>query len=242
MDEVDWRLKVTATVSKDTVLPWNGHRVQKGDRLKVVSVVDLPKKRTLTIPVPNMTALYISNSQKAWGQYWELRKENKIDSPLKKSVVFKDDVIAFDALELIATSVISAYTAIEVFCNDSIPEPHEFWHQKRSEVILEKSAKKDIERYFSTERKLNDILPDIYKVNTPKGKSPVWVSYKKLKECRDGLIHVKSHETRSAITGKSNLWDKLFKLQKPHSLAKDIFDWYLAKQDAVPMWYKEYPN
>lgn len=242
MDEVDWRLKVTTTVSEDTVLPWNGHKVKKGDRLKVVSVVDLPKKRTLTIPVPNLTALYISNSEKAWSEYWSLRKENKIDSSLKSRVVFNDDKVAFDALELIATSVISAYTAIESFCNDSIPEEHECWHEKRSEVILEKSDKPQIERYFSTEKKLNQILPDVYDVEPPKGKSPVWVNYKKLKECRDALIHAKSHETRSVDTGKVNLWDKMFKLQKPHILAKDVFDWYLAKEENLPMWYLRYPK
>ena len=242
MDKVDWRLKITTTVSEDTVLPWNGQKIRKGDRLKLVSVVDLPKKKTLTIPVPNLTALYISNSQKAWAEYWELRKDSKIDSSLKNAVVFKDDKVAFDALELIATSVISAYTAIESFCNDSIPEDHECWHQKRSDLILEKSNKKDIERYFSMDRKLNEILPDIYKVNPPKGKSPVWVSYKKIKDCRDGLIHAKSHETRSVDTGKVNLWDKLFRLQKPHLLAKDIFKWYLAKQETLPMWYSEYPK
>jgi len=242
MDEVDWRLKVTATVTEDTVLPWNGQKIQKGDRVKVVSVIDLPKKRTLTIPVPNLTALYISNSEKAWSDYWCLRKESKLDSPAKSKVVFNEDKMAFDALELIATSVISAFTAIESFCNESLPEKHEYWHAKRSDIILEKYDKKQIERYFSMANKLNDILPKIYGVEPPKGKSPVWVSYKKLKECRDGLIHAKSHETRSVDTGKVNLWDKLFKLEKPYILAKDVFDWFLSEQENVPMWYLRYPK
>lgn len=242
MDDVDWRLKVTTTVAKDTVFPWNGQKVSKGDRLKLVSVVDLPKKRKLTLPVPDLTALYISNSEKSWGEYWALRKENKIDSSLKSDVIFKDDQIAFDALEKIVTSVISAYTAIESFCNDSIPENHECWHLKSSNIILEKSEKKEIERYFSMERKLNEILPSIYEVESPKGKSPVWVSYKILKECRDALIHAKSHETRSVDAGSVNLWDKLFKLQKPHLLAKDVFDWYLKGCTRQPMWYREFPK
>ena len=242
MDDVDWRLKVTTTVAEETILPWDGQKVSKGARLKLVSVVDLPEKKRLTLPVPDLTALYISNSEKSWSEYWALRKESKIDSSLKSDVIFKDDQIAFDALEKIATSVISAYTAIESFCNDSIPESHECWHSKRSEIILEKSGKKEIERYFSMERKLNEILPSIYEVEAPKGKSPVWVSYKKLKECRDALIHAKSHETRSVDTGRVNLWDKLFKLQKPHLLAKDVFNWYLKSSTRQPMWYREFPK
>lgn len=77
-DEVDWRLKVTATVAEDTVLPWNGHEIKMGDRIKVVSVVDLPKKRTLILPVPSLTALYISNSEKSWKKYRAIRKERKL--------------------------------------------------------------------------------------------------------------------------------------------------------------------
>ena len=242
MDEVDWRLKVTTTVAEDVTLPWNSQEVKKGDRIKVVSVVNLPKKKTLTIPVPNLTALYISNSSKEWSSYWALRKKHKIDTTLKNDISFKDDIAAFDALEHIASSVISAYTAIESFCNDSIPENHEYWHNRKSDVILEKSDKKGIERNFSTGKKLNEILPSIFNVEAPKGKSPIWVSYMELKTCRDGLIHAKSHETRSVGIDKTNLWDKLFKLKKPHLLAKDIFKWYLDSQEEKPMWYMRYPK
>ena len=242
MDEVDWRLKVSAKITEDTILPWNGQKILKGDTVKLVSVVNLPKKRTLSLPVPNLTALYISHSEKAWSEYWELRKKNNIDKSLKSEVCFKTDEDAFNALELIAMSVISAFTAIESFCNDSIPENHEVWHEKKSDIILEKSSKKEIERFFSIEKKLNDILPTIFSVNSPKGKSPIWVSYKKLKECRDALIHAKTNETRSVGADKVNLWDKLFKLQKPYILAKDVFNWYLADEKNKPYWYVKYPK
>ena len=241
-DEIDWRLKVTTTVTKNTVLHWNDQEIKKGDRIKVVSIVDLPEKRTLILPVPSLTALYISNSEKSWKKYWAIRKERKIDSSLKKSITFKDDKESFDALELIATSIISAFTAIEAFCNDSIPEDHEYWHNKKSDLILEKSDKKEIERFVSIEKKLNIILPKIFGVDPPKGRSPVWVSYKKLKECRDSLIHAKSHETRSVDSGKTNLWDKLFKIQSPHLLAKDVFDWYLKGKEKLPQWYIRFPK
>ena len=242
MSDVDWRLKLTTTVSENTVLPWNGHEVKKGDRIKLVSVVNLSKKKTLTLPVPSLTALYISNAEKSWSAYWKIRKNNKIDASLKNDISFKTDKCAFDALENIATAVISAYTAIESFCNESIPEEHEYWHNNKSEIILEKADKKKIERNFSTTAKLNDILPSIYNVEKPKGKSPVWVSYKELKSCRDSLIHAKSHETRSVGIDRTNLWDKLFKLQKPHLLAKDVFKWYLSSQKETPKWYSEYPK
>lgn len=238
----DWRLKINLTVTENTTLPWNGTEIKSGDKVKLVSLVNLPKKKVLTLPVPSLTALYLSNSAKAWDKYWEIRTNSKIDSSLKKDVYFSSESEAFDALELIATSVISAFTAIESFCNESIPEDHEYWHNRNSEIIVEKSNKQGIERHFTTETKLNEVLPRIYGKESPKGKSPVWGSYKALKGCRDSLIHVKSHETRSVGTDKANLWDKLFKLEKPHFLAKDVFSWYLKGQEKVPAWYEQYPK
>jgi hypothetical protein len=242
MDEVDWRLKATGLVDKDTTLPWNGHKVRKGDRIKLVSQVNLPKNKILTVPVPSLTALYISNAEKAWKDYRDIRVSHKIDSSIKSEVSFKTDSAAFDAIELIATSVISAFTAVESFCNESIPENHEYWHNRNSDVILEKSDKKGIERHFTTSAKLNEILPSIYDVEPPKGRNPVWASYRALKKTRDSLIHVKSHETRSVGIDKSNLWDQLFKLEKPHLMAKDVFTWYLKGNSNNPPWYEKYPR
>lgn len=240
MDEVDWRYKISAKIAKDCVFS-NGQVAKKGADLKLVSNIDLSEKKILTIPVPDLTALYINSSAKSWKNYSDLRDANKIISSLKKQVCFLDDKDAFNAIENIAVAVITAYTAIEAFCNESIPDNHDYWHNKRSELILEKSSKKEIERYFSVANKLNNILPEIYGVDHPKGKSPIWVSFKKLKECRDGLIHAKSHEVRSARIGKANLWSKLFKLKKPYLLARDVFEWYFYQNPNKPLWLENYP-
>jgi hypothetical protein len=242
MDEIDWRVKLTAKVSENKTLPWDSREVKKGDLLQLVSAINLPKQKTLTIPVPSLIALNINTSKKAWKKCWDIRKRQNIDSSLRKEIKFQKDETAFDTIELIITSVISAYSAVETFCNESIPIEHEYWHHKRSGYILEKSDKKQIERYLSTGFKLNQVLPDIFNVESPKGKSPVWVSYKKLKECRDKLIHPKSHETRSVDTQKTNLWDVLFNIRQPYLYAKDIFDWFLKDQSEKPLWYIRYPN
>ncbi len=242
MEKNDWRLKFTTTVTKDVPSSPHFSDIKKGDILKLTSIVNISKKKTLSLPVPSLTALYINTAQRNWNIYKKLRKKHKIDSSLKSQVVFKTDKDAFDALEALSTSIISAYTAIESFCNDSIPEEHEYWHHNKSDVILEKANKKKIERYFSTSSKLTEILPSIYNVGNPKGKSPIWVSYVELKRCRDSLIHAKSHETRSALESETNLWDKLFKIKKPHLLARDIFKWYLSSQKDKPVWFENYPK
>jgi hypothetical protein len=242
MDDVDWRIKVTGTVAEDTRLKWNGQVVEAGARVKLVSIVDLPKKRTLTIPVPELTALYISTAHSNWRSFRDVKRANKIDSSNKKEVSFESDEAAFDAVQHLATSVICAFTALESFANDAIPLEHEYWHTKSSTVILEKSDKKEFERRMSLGFKLNEVLPAIFDVAPPKGKSPVWSSYKKLKKCRDSLIHAKSHETRSVDSGAKNLWDELFNVGQPTVLAKDVFNYFLKSRKDQPLWFKKYPQ
>ena len=242
MDDQDWRLKVWGTVSERTRLPGGG-LAEKGSVCKVVSVVNInKKKKTLTIPVPELAALYISSSKRAWDEYREIRFRSKIDSSIKGDVCFTSDEDAFDALERLSLSIVMAYSAIEAFCNDSIPNEHEYWHHKKSQVLVEKSDKDEIERKFSTVDKLNTVLPEIYGVKPPKGKR-AWQSYSSLKSVRDGLIHAKSKQTRSVGNVRQNLWDDVFLLCAPYKLAKDVFDWYLAPQkNDLPKWYLKYPK
>lgn len=242
MDDSDWRLKVSSTIAEDTFIPWTGQRIKKGDELKVVSEVNLPMKKTLVLPLPSLTTLYINNSVQNWNEARAIRKENGIDSSLKKRVVFKSDKDAFDAIDRTVISVISAYTAIEAFCNDSIPEDHEIWQPKKDGEVLLKSDKQSIERNFSTNKKLTEVLPAIFNVHTPQGKNPVWSSYIKLKKMRDSLIHVKSKEVGSIGVNETNLWDKLFVFEPPYLLAKDVFDWYLKDTTIKPAWFVSYPK
>lgn len=241
MDDIDWRLKASARVSKDTRLS-GGQIAKKGELLKVVTEIQLSKKQKLTIPLPDVVALYISKSKKAWDEYYALKSESKVGKTKMSDIVFLSDDRAFDATESIAASTILAYSAIESFCNDSIPEDHEYWHQKKSELILEKSSKEDIERYFSTTNKLNEVLPSIYSVGSPKGKSPIWDSYLTLKKCRDGLVHAKTREVRPRFDAKRNIWAELYKLRAPYLLARNVFDWYLSKSENKPYWYENYPK
>lgn len=242
MSEQDWRLKVWGIVSKDTNLPGGG-LAEKGAVCKVVSVVKLRKnKKTLTIPVPELSAVYINSSYDAWCKYKQIRKESDIDKSIKGDVSFKSDYQAFNAIEHLSVSVIMAYSAIEAFCNDSIPLNHEYWHNKKSEIIVEMSNKEDLERRFSTGEKLITILPEIFEVESPKGKK-AWQSYIKLKKVRDSLVHAKSAEVRSVGEDENNLWDKLFLLEAPYILAKDVLDWYLkSKKENAPKWYSKYPK
>ncbi len=241
IDEVDWRIKIAAKLAEDTLIKETGQVAEKGAIVKVISLIKLNKKKTLSIPVPELTALYISASKSAWDEYRKIRNQNNIDSSLKSEVTFSLDENAFDSIENLSISIIMAYCALEAFCNDAIPEDHEYWHTQKSDIILERSNKSDLERYFSTGYKIDVILPSVFEVESPKGKK-AWQSYKKLKECRDALVHAKSSETRSVGLDDKNLWNKLFVIEKPYLLAKDIFSWFLRSKESLPVWFQKYPS
>src|SRR5688500_1873976 len=111
IDDIDWRTKVTTTVTVDSRLPSEEIAVA-GSRLTVVTIVDIAKRKKLTIPLPDVTALYISQSKKMWDSYWDLRAQSKIDKTTQKQIAFLSDEVAFDAVEFLSASTIMAYSAL----------------------------------------------------------------------------------------------------------------------------------
>ncbi|WP_339857948.1 hypothetical protein [Pseudohongiella acticola] len=240
--EIDWRM-TGGFVAAEATLP-SGHVAKAGDMFRVVTTTKLSRKSSLTIPVPNVVAMYIHASHSAWHEYCRLKKQSGIsENSAKAEVFFLSDADAIDAVEKLSISVIMGYAAIESFCNESIPSDHKYWKAGPQETILLPTDSTTIYRRFSTSEKLCNVLPEIFGVASPKGgKGAAWESYRSLKDLRDGLIHAKPDETRPLWNNQNNLWAKMLKLKRPpHALGKNIFDWYLNNYKSPPGWYKRYP-
>ena len=65
-------------------------------------------------------------------------------------------------------SIIFAYTAIEAFANEEIPEDYIYKAETRSSEILIAYQKDSIERRISLDEKLGSILPKTKNLPTPK--------------------------------------------------------------------------
>ena len=165
----DWRMQLTARVAKDWTSPWTGQTAPKGSQLTLSSIIVFSKKKRLTIAVPNATALCLSASARSWREAVAIRRTAKIDSSLKSEVTFQSHTESFDYIERVIESVILAYTGLEAFANEVIPDKYEYHAHRRSEIILEVMTKPGIERWMSLDEKLASILPDVLKVKSPKG-------------------------------------------------------------------------
>lgn len=160
---------------------------------------DLTPGREVVFIRPSSTALHLHSAWRAaheaarlqpqirWTQGAALRSQ-KAQPILVRQVAPDDSGALFDYFEYAMTSAMSAYAALESFCNQIITE-------RVSAPVFVKSKRKaltpeEIERWTSTDEKLSRIVPDALSLPSPSGKA-VWQAYANLKEVRDNVTHFK---------------------------------------------------
>jgi hypothetical protein len=129
-------------------------------------------------------------------------------------------------------AIVMAFTALEAFVNETIPDDHSYARYVKSELILEAANKSTIERHVQSDEKLIAVLPGVLNCASPKG-SRCWQGYKQLKQTRDRLIHMKSKDGKSSLAGVDTLWKAVFITPAPHITAKAVID-HFAKAMKVP--------
>lgn len=237
--ENDWRMQDIFFLDKDWNNPWTGVLVKKGTQLTRQTITQLNKKKHLSITLPNATALFLNSSKRSWESAKEIRVNSNIDKSVKKEVSFNTTAESFDYIERIMESIIMAFTALEVFVNENIPDDFKYHKNKKSKIIIEIMEKKEIERWLSLDEKLSSVLPKAKDIDTPKGKK-CWHGYVELKEIRDRIIHMKKEDIRSSGPDIPTLWHKLFKVNAPYLEAKDIIDYFVKNTGENPRWHCEY--
>lgn len=211
---LDWRYRAVTTLAKDFKSPWSGILHKKGTPVSVSTSVR-HGKRTIGIGDPSAPALFLNQSYKAY----ELSQKNHpllIENP----DALGDDLSAFvyDYLEQIMASIIFAYTAIEAFANEEIPEDYIYEAERRSSEILIAYKKDSIERQISLDEKIGSILPKTKNLPTPKGLK-IWADYVELKRLRDRIVHLKS---KDRLRSKANdlypdsIWSQLLNPKQLH--------------------------
>ena len=240
-EEDDWRLHAVARLAEDWKSPWTGQVAPKGSRLTVSAILRLTKKKTITIPLPNATALFLSSAAKSFSAAKALRNESGFDKSLHSDVSFGADAMVFDYLEHLLSATVLAFTAVEAFVNEVIPEDYVYARQRRSRVILEVTAKADIERFVPLDEKLATVLPEVFKCPSPKG-SRCWQQYQQLKDIRDRVVHMKSNDRKSSGPEVETVWKAIVLAPAPHRLAKPIIDYFVKVMPSKPGWHKNFPR
>jgi hypothetical protein len=236
--EDDWRLHLTVRLSEPWTSPWSGETSPVGTRITLSSVVTLSKKKQITIPIPNATALMLSAAEHAYNSARKIRDQCAIDKSLHQHVAFQDDAQTFDYLEGKVVSIVLAYTAIEAFVNEVIPEDFSYTRTKRdgSQEQLNKSV---IERHVNMDEKLCTVLPSVLSCLSPKG-SRCWQAYRQLKEIRDRVVHMKTEDRKSSGPEVETIWKGLLLMPAPQVAAKGVIDHFVRAMENAPQWHQRY--
>lgn len=239
IDKGDWRLQTTTHLAEDWISPWTGIRSPKGTRITVVSVMQLTKKKLLTVPIPNATASMLNAAAIAYESARRLRTDSDIDKTLKKDISFRSETDALNCIERMIESIILSFSAIEAFANESIPADFVYARHKNSEILFEAANKEMIERYLSIDEKLTSVLPEVLGCKSPKG-TRCWRDYKELKDARDRIIHMKTEDRKSSGPEVDTVWKAIILSPTPHLAAKAIIDHFVAAMMIKPQWHSRF--
>lgn len=245
----DYRIQAITTLAKDFTSPWTGIVHKKGTSVELVGFVKYDEKHVLDFPIPNMAALFLDQSYVSWEESQEfLKKERFLETPSKnlpKGTIYpKEDFLFFDVIQKRMIAIIFAYTALEAFANESIPDEYTFEREREDKKCLEKYAKDQIE-FLSLDIKLGEILPVIFNTKTIKG-TQIWNKYKFLKKLRDRIVHLKSKDRKSnKDPNEDTIWKELLDRSYANAAlqAFEIISYFLntLSEDKMPRWFKKFP-
>lgn len=200
-------------------------------------------KKKVTYFQPNNIALLLSISKKqlenAKEYYYEHFKKTSTEvdylthSGDKKKFIGQKSKEICDYIEMVETSIVFSYTAIEAFANISIPNGYEY-KSKTKKGIDEIYDKESIERWITLKEKISNILPSIYNVKKPTQKK-WWNEFIKLENYRHSIIHQKSIDSTDFY--KNYFSDDIFRIcNTAETIIKYFYD-ETAKQNRTHiMW------
>lgn len=239
----DHRLEMITTLAADYHSPSTGITHPEGTPIQLQQYVKYGRE-IIGTNFPSAPALFLSFASKA-----------AVEGGRLVDVVFKDleapefsehrhttdanEGLFFDALEYLLACVIFSYSALESFANAALPEgiQHTVVHHKTGATNI--YGKADIERWIGLDTKLDEILPPVFGVKSPKG-TALWRDYRALSTIRDESIHLKSQGWRRPSKPEDNLWTKLLDpivLKFPRRAAELIA--HYSNSSEMPRWLKK---
>lgn len=126
----DWRLQAITTLAEDFSFP-NGPIHKKG-AVVVLTAQTKFNKKNISFGLPNVTAMFLNFSNKLWQESDEyFKNESNFIEPASKFMPVNflnvsSNQLLFDALEKRMGAIVFAYSAIESFANQVIPEGYIF--------------------------------------------------------------------------------------------------------------------
>jgi len=242
IEKEDWRLQAITTLTKEWKSPWTNVTHPTGTPVMSISLVRFLNSN-LVLPLPNATALFLNFAYKLWQetQSFLINKDN-FDQDKNRNFYPKNKSAFFDILEKRVAAIVFAYSALESFANEKIPDDYIFEKEREDRRCTERFNKEQIERHVKLEVKLGEILPNLLAVSSPKGNF-VWNKFKALQGLRDRIVHLKSHDRKSTGPEEETIWKDILNvsMDNPALIAKEIIGYYLQEKDNKPRWFVKLP-
>ena len=189
----DWRLQAITALSK----PYNSGRMVHpvGTPVESAGPVRLHGEKLFILP-PNGAAIFLSHAWRARAEAVRLLEGLQpaafdLDLDAARKVSEGTEGAVFDMVEHLVAVVVFAYSSLEAFANEMIPQEFVFRREPGHGRCVEEYGKEQIERHVSLDLKLDAVLPEVLETSSPKG-TKVWQRYVALKRLRDRIIHMKS--------------------------------------------------
>lgn len=238
-DAKDWRSHAQAELAQEWTSPWGGQTFPKGSIVtQAVSVPLAGKMRTLFFHVPNSTALFLSVAHREYQAARAIAQERGVFAGLAKQAVFASNDEMARYFEGMFTAVIAAYTAIEAFANEVIPDDVVYTRERNG--AKETLGKDAIERRLPLSEKLGQVIPSALNLASPKSHRS-WHDFHRLEQMRDRLIHMKSGDRKATGLAKGTIWHDIVLFPSPTAVATPILDYLASKINAKRGWHHSRP-
>lgn len=239
-ESADWRIDTLATLSEAWTSPWTGHTVPAGALIKKVTVAQLNRRQTLTVSIPNASALFLNIARRAYAGAQRIRQEH-IAGRTTYSEIALDDETGFAFLEHMFEAVVCAHTAVEAYVNELLPADRTY-ERKNQQGIAEVLSKAEIERRASLLEKVSTFLPEALGVTSPKGIHRAYSDLHALTKIRDRVIHMKSVDRKSSGPEVDTVWHRLLLCESPLDQAMSVIRYFAPTGGALPRWLSIMPK
>lgn len=195
MTKADWRRITGWTLGEDL------HPHKAGVDVVPLSYFVHERHGVVAFTKPHPSALTLNASMRNGVEARQLWK--RIQKGLERRRLFRSTGLTvnakhvpllFDYFERCMGCVVFAFAAVESFANGVISDIREDITVKRNKGRTTKTFTADeAPRELGTEEKLAVVLPELLRLDSPKGKA-VWENFVRLKRSRDNIIHLKGYD------------------------------------------------
>ena len=158
-------------------------------KTRIVQTWEQVSTATVHFGLPSAPALFLGLAHEAFMSYKNEDLMHLFDHP--QSLYPLDHRPLFDFYGQFAAHVVFAYTALEAWANETIPDSFVYAKTKPKTRPQETLTGSEIERHVSLREKLSDVFPLVLEVESPKGLA-IWSHFRKLENTRDRIIHLKA--------------------------------------------------